>query len=183
MKALFTLLLFVLGATSMTAQTKRIAHRSHSGSDNSLTLDGSSNFGLGSEPHFWIEPDTLRAIDSIPPAPMPESLPSAVPPAPPSPTKPEAPETPGQQVEPSATEQPNSSGKHDSVESPTTPGISNGSEAAPSGTTHTAQVMENRSTENHNREGRLTWLALALALPATGLVLFGAMRRNRSDVG
>lgn len=41
------LLLFVLAGltTAASSQTKKIAHRSHSGSDNSFTLAGPDNFG------------------------------------------------------------------------------------------------------------------------------------------
>lgn len=181
MKALLTLLLLVLATTTMTAQTKRIAHRSHSGSDNSLTLDGSSNFGLSPEPHYWMEPDTVPTIDSSLLVPVPKTVPATAPTPAPDPPKaqPSATEPPQQSVEPSAPQKPAAPSGNDSLEVPsTTPTISEGNHAVPSTTR-----AESVPVSEHSESGRLTWLALALVFPATGLVLFGAMRRKRSDVG
>ena len=51
MKKIPVLLLLVIGcSTGLQAQTKRIAHRSHSGSNHTLVMTTEDNFGLPSKP-------------------------------------------------------------------------------------------------------------------------------------
>ncbi|HEX2628435.1 MAG TPA: hypothetical protein VHM26_05480 [Chitinophagaceae bacterium] len=49
MKPVFLLLVCIAFSAACFSQTKRIAHRSHSGSNASFTLSGEGNFGLPSE--------------------------------------------------------------------------------------------------------------------------------------
>lgn len=62
------------------AQTKRIAHKSHGGSDHSLSLDGTDNFGLGP---MQSRTDTLEKKKAVPKKPLPKkTLPAKPKPAP-----------------------------------------------------------------------------------------------------
>jgi hypothetical protein len=49
MKKIILLLVIVFAASQAFAQTKRIEHRSHSGSNKTFTTKGNSNFGLSPE--------------------------------------------------------------------------------------------------------------------------------------
>ncbi len=57
MKKIFMLVLMVCSASILFAQTKKIAHRSHSGSDRTFTIKGESNFGA--------TPEMIRRSDSL----------------------------------------------------------------------------------------------------------------------
>lgn len=178
MKTLIALLLLV-GATGLSAQTKRIAHRSHSGADNTMTLICQDNFGLGPMPHDprLFEPDSLQMIDSAQSASgTAPSVPSVtpVPPAPPKlPARPLPPSTP--EVGPDSTRKPASPSGTDSDTVPAPANISGENNGKP------ARRVENVSAASENREnreekGRLLWLALALGVPAAGVVLYGIRR-------
>ena len=56
MKSIFVLIVMMACASASFAQTKKIEHRSHSGSEKTFTTKGSSNFGL--------DPQTQRRWDS-----------------------------------------------------------------------------------------------------------------------
>lgn len=60
------LLLLVAGTSATTfAQTKKIAHRSHSGKAATFTIDGRDNFGLGEEQKKQMEMARKAKSDSI----------------------------------------------------------------------------------------------------------------------
>ncbi|MBK6903604.1 MAG: hypothetical protein IPH04_12585 [Saprospirales bacterium] len=72
MKYVALLLLFFLAASSPAfSQTKRIAHRSHSGQDHTLRFGGADNFGLPTPYDSLIIArrlvlmDSLRRVDSL----------------------------------------------------------------------------------------------------------------------
>jgi hypothetical protein len=69
MKIQVLLLAATLFALSASAQTKKIAHRSHSGSNRELDLSGDDNFGV------YIKPDTSRHL-VVEPVPVPTTPPS-----------------------------------------------------------------------------------------------------------
>lgn len=58
MKTLLLPLVLVTAATATTAQTKKIAHRSHNGSPLSFDINGSDNFGIV----YKKKPDTAVTI-------------------------------------------------------------------------------------------------------------------------
>jgi hypothetical protein len=64
-KFILPLALFTLACTQSQAQTKRIAHRSHSGADQHFSLTGSDNFGNPREDWKNVQPlpvaDTAKA--------------------------------------------------------------------------------------------------------------------------
>jgi len=87
MKQAFFLLGFLAISLLSFSQTKRIAHRSHSGKDNSFVItDSPDNFGLpvpDSMKKKWTAKDTLKLLpakdstkvkDSLKPAPVKEKL-------------------------------------------------------------------------------------------------------------
>src|SRR5688572_19684193 len=87
-----TMVLMALGlflCASAEAQTKRIAHKSHSGSAASFRIDGPDNFGLGP---MQGRTDTVETKKTVPKKPLPKNLPAPKPkPAPlPSPNYPAA---------------------------------------------------------------------------------------------
>lgn len=49
MKKIIVLLIVIFATTQSFAQTKKIEHRSHSGSNKTFTTKGNSNFGLSPE--------------------------------------------------------------------------------------------------------------------------------------
>jgi hypothetical protein len=57
MKPSFLLLAIGISISSLFAQTKKIAHRSHSGSNKTFTTKGESNFGA--------TPEMIRRSDSL----------------------------------------------------------------------------------------------------------------------
>jgi hypothetical protein len=61
MKQVVLLLVCTALSVACFSQTKRIAHRSHSGSNHSFNLAGEGNFGLPSKDYM----DKMRAKDSI----------------------------------------------------------------------------------------------------------------------
>lgn len=172
MKTLIALLLLV-GATGLSAQTKRIAHRSHSGADNTMTLICQDNFGLGPMPHDprTFEPDSVQMIDSA------QSASGTVPAVPPfTPVPPTLPILPARPLPPSEV-------GPDSIRKPAFPSgtdtapapakISGENDAKPA--PHIERVSA--APEDGEENGRLLWLALALGVPAAGVVLYG-MRRS-----
>lgn len=60
MKSIFVIMLMVC-TTALFAQTKKIEHRSHSGSNKTFTIKGDSNFGLS--PTEKRRMDSLRRVD------------------------------------------------------------------------------------------------------------------------
>ena len=59
MKKIFMVLLAVVISVAGFSQTKRIAHRSHSGKNNEFSINGEDNFGL--PPAKKTKPDTTKA--------------------------------------------------------------------------------------------------------------------------
>lgn len=170
MKMLITLLLLA-GATGLSAQTKRIAHRSHSGAEKTLPPICQDNFGLGPESYYRIEPDSVEAIDSAQSASGTAPVVPAVTPVPPDP-----PRLPARPLPPIPEAGPDSAGKPASpsgTDSHTTPAPANISEEKPAPQVERVSAAPEEGQQN----GRLLWLALALGLPAAGIVLYG-MRRS-----
>ncbi len=156
-----TLLLFIVTATMLNAQTKQIAHRSHSGSAETFSLAAnSSNLGISPE-YYRLEPDTIQVIDSteIPPrATTPPAAP-VVPAKPATPAEPEPvkPETTTPEAAPATKE-----------EQPE-PSISKENVVAP--TSSPAQAYRSESSKS-GRNSSLFWLAFGLFLPA---IVIGAV--------
>lgn len=171
MKTLIALLLLV-GATGLSAQTKRIAHRSHSGAENTMTLICQDNFGLGPMPHDprIFEPDSLQMIDSA------QSASGTVPAVPPvTPVPPTPPILPARPLPPLTPEV-----GPDSIRKPAfPPGTDTARAPAKISEEKPVPHIERVSAGPEDREEkeRLLWLALALGVPAAGVVLYG-MRRS-----
>jgi hypothetical protein len=75
MKQLTLLIACMLASILVFSQTKRIAHRSHSGKDHTFTLFGPDNFGLPAEKEKLPKPKTDKktkpvkdSLKTVPPA-------------------------------------------------------------------------------------------------------------------
>lgn len=163
-----TLLLFFVTAASLSAQTKQIAHRSHSGTSATFVLSATpDNLGLGFNYEPYQEPDTLTVIDSteiqkpslLPPA---KPLPAIVPA---KPAEPEPPQKPEPQTEPS-TEMEESA-----------PSISK--ERSSDGTSRSVSALHSGLSRDA-QSGSLVLLALGLAIPAFAFAVRG-MRAGRKE--
>ena len=147
MKLLTLLLLFVTAAT-LSAQTKQIAHRSHSGAPSTFVLSATpDNLGIGF--HYEPEPDTLTVIDSAQ-----IQKPALLPPAEPAPAivpkKPVEPK-PVKTTEPAA--EPSISKKRSQAEG--------------------SEPMSQANSSKDLGTGSLTWLLLGCVLPAIAFAARG----------
>ena len=143
-----TLFLLIVTSTSLVAQTKFIAHKSHSGTSETFTLASPGNFGLC--PEYRMLPDTTSRVDStlMKPSTTLKTSPVILP-APPSPT----------QIDTLKEGVP----EIDSLQ----PNISNKNK--PQGEKNVDQA-ESSSTKKKDKNG-LLWLALGLGFPAIGITL------------
>lgn len=145
MKLLTLLLLFVTAAT-LSAQTKQIAHRSHSGAPSTFVLSATpDNLGIGFHYEPEPEPDTLTVIDSVQ-AQKPSPAPAIVPP---QPAEPEPVQTTEPAAEPSISKEQSQAGS-------------------------SAPVSMSRVNSSKDLEkGSLTWLLLGCVLPAIAFAARG----------
>jgi len=65
MKKIILLASIVFAATASFSQTKRIEHRSHSGSNKTFTTKGDSNFGITPEMKKKKDTATIKAKDTV----------------------------------------------------------------------------------------------------------------------
>lgn len=177
MKPLIVLLLFA-PASDLIAQTKLIAHRSHSGSDDTFTLICSDNFGLGPESYYMIEPDTVRAIDTVakPIEPV-RVIPKLISPQ----LEPSGTQTaPVTLPEMKATPDTLKRNPHDETSPPQPASLPDVSEERKEVSVPAAAHSHAQGEPAHDRHASLLWLALALAMPAAGSIVVGVRRRDRS---
>ena len=166
-----TLLLMFVTVSVMSAQTKQIAHRSHSGSKATFSLSANAD-NMGIDPIVFqrFKPDTTELVDST------ENAPSVIDPAPP-----ETPEPAAQPVPPSEPEKPESElqvkpglqSSHN--EKNAQPVVSKQQESPPSSSPTQAYLHTVPQDQNISS---VFWLAMGLLVPAVVISAVSIRRRE-----